>query len=69
MMQGFPAFSPIYPPSSNQQQPMNPPVTHAQPPQQQTLVIAENPNLRKLRSVSTENTMPEGITLLIIVQY
>jgi hypothetical protein len=68
-MSGFPAFGSMYPPSVQLGPPPSP-QSHSQQQQQhsqqsaqqQTIVITENPNIRKIsqRSASTENTMPEG---------
>lgn len=63
MMSGFPNFGPMY--SSPGQSNLGPPPSPShsqqlQQQQQQTIVITENPNIRKIRSASTENTMPEG---------
>jgi len=61
---GFGSFGSHYPQSVAVPSSVPPPVplqqsqSHQQ--QQQTIVITENPNMRKIRSASTENTMPEG---------
>lgn len=63
-MGGFPGFGPMYPPTGQLGPPPSPQQhsqnQHSQSAQQQTIVITENPNIRKIRSASTENTMPEG---------
>jgi len=59
----FQSFGPHYSPSvpaSPGGPPPPVPLQQSQSHQQQTIVITENPNMRKMRSVSTENTMPEG---------
>ncbi len=68
----FPGFGPMYPPSGQLGPPPSPqshssqPPQHSQSAQQQTIVITENPNIRKIRSASTENTMPEGIQYVCV---
>lgn len=63
MMSGFPNFGPMYPSPGGQGNlgpPPSPSHSQQHQQQQQTIVITENPNIRKIRSASTENTMPEG---------
>jgi len=70
----FASFSPHYSPSCSVPMPMPssvpPPVPlqqSQQTHQQQQIVITENPNMRKIRSASTENTMPEDLSIKLEV--
>ncbi|XP_035708801.1 zinc finger protein chinmo isoform X2 [Folsomia candida] len=71
-MGGFPGFGPsMYPPTGQLGPPPSPQshsqTQHSQSAQQQTIVITENPNIRKIRSASTENTMPEDLSIKLEV--
>ncbi|CAL8069898.1 unnamed protein product [Orchesella dallaii] len=65
MMSGFPNFGPMYPQQGqgNLGPPPSPSHSQQHQQQQQTIVITENPNIRKIRSASTENTMPEDLSI------